>query len=106
MTASAIIAKCTFMHIVLCMTGAAVRWCDAIYGVGRVAICAGGRYVTTPQREIGKRVVENAGIQVHDIGVPALVIRVATYTLAVLGCRKQTVKAAADLAVIADVLVT
>lgn len=94
------------MHIVLCMTGAAVRWCDAMYGVGRVAIGASGRYMTTPQREIGKRVVENAGIQVHDIGVPAFVIRVAAHTLVGFGRREQTVEAAADLAVIADVLVT
>lgn len=62
--------------------------------------------MTTAQWEVRKRVIENAGIQVYDIGVPALVIRVTAHTLAVFSRREQTVKSAPDLAVIADVLVT
>ncbi len=106
MALRAFLAERAFMRLLLFMAG------DALAGrfpklLGRLmAAIAGKRFVRAFQIEIGKLVAKCFFVELHDIGVPALVIGMAMLAFGIDSIGTPPVQAALLLAISRDVLVT
>jgi len=94
------------MRVIVFMARIAIVRRFAMFLVLGMARRAFGFGVFADQREIREVVIERIFFEVHDVGIPTLVIRMAARAGRILGLLESTVKARRLLDVFGDVLVT
>lgn len=98
------ISQRTAMDIVVRVARATARRGVPIRFVRCMTVTAGRAQVGPQQREVCVIVIEDAGIDRHDVGVPAFVIRVADNTFVAQGGIEFTVESGFCFPVVADVI--
>ena len=106
MTVAARRSQCFSVRVVVFMTGIAVAGSVAMFLVRSMARGAFGFGMFAKQWEIGEIVVECLFIQLHDVGISTLVIRMAARAGRILRLLESAVEARRLVDVVGDVFVT
>ena len=106
MAVAALRAHGVAVNVVRLMAGETIRRRIAVLAVRLMAFRALGFAVLAEQQEVGEVVVERTFVELHDIGVPALVVGVTARTAAFACLVEQAVISATSVDIVGDVLVT
>ena len=94
-----IFAKAPFVRILLLMTIKAATGCLAELFRWRVAAGARHHFVSVPEFEIRKRMIERLAVKLDDIGISSLVIGMTVAAFLLRGIELATVKSVVFLTI-------
>ena len=99
-----VVAQSIVMHVVVAVTGDALHGRIPVRTITRVTVAAADCRVCAEQREVRQGMVKRSFIEVYDIDITTLVLRVTGCTLLLLRRGEPPVKAALRTDVAANIL--